>query len=237
VETQFLCSDNLKPGFNATEIFQGYYNNISSVNLSNGSRGDEATKEPYFKEELYVYLTVSVSRVNDVDRHEWYYGRCDQTSNETLATVDVRGYKYYYSIEEEGEDLEKNHEHDFIIKNDQEESGLLQAADKASLKSYLRDNVCGGDEPVVDFFRSHIRPWDDISYPIPENPPPSQYMARYYGGDQDYPSSSLYSMDNHNYNLNNEANIEHERVASGYKYDHNLYMLCGGAEEISFWDG
>ena len=120
---------------------------------------------------------------------------------------------------------------------DEEESVLLQAADKESLKSYIGNNVCGGDEPTIDFFRSHIRPWDEFSHPIPENPPSAQYMANYYGGDQEYPSSSAYSMDSHNNNLNKETKNEHERVINGYKYDHNLYVLCGGAEEILFWEG
>lgn len=83
---------------------------------------------------------------------------------------------------------------------------FLPSVDTRVLRSYFQDRVC----KPLDFFRSKTVEWDEKTYPPPKNHQPiKEYQS-----------------------------VEHDSSSTHYNYhhffDHNLYLLCGGAEDIMY---
>jgi hypothetical protein len=253
IEAQFLCNRNvLKEGFNATEVFEDYYTNEVFVDKNKSSSSSSRNwHQPY---QLQLYVSVSLNTAHDVSKREWYHQRCDASSNETLVSIDVRGY---YDWEEENENNETEtppHHDDFSLF--EKFSDYPQTSD---LEAYLSSKVCGGRP--LDFYRARIREWSDSSYPITggsastcslpaqENEETSKISSRRGGGFVTYPSSSILNEDGSKVLLVNARQPRHDKVyyshqygnrvfLDGYTYDHDLSLLCGGAEDfLSFYGG
>jgi hypothetical protein len=85
--------------------------------------------------------------------------------------------------------------------------------DQKILGNYFNENVCR-----PEFFRSKILEWDDLDFP-----PPNDHQAVH-----EY-QPILY----HHSNPVGAANQYNRH----HFFDHNLYLLCGGADDIMFFDG
>ncbi len=251
IEVQFLCDRPLiEEGFNATEIFEDYYDSKIFPNRLNHTQNDD---KPY---DLQLYVSVGINTAQDASPREWYSQRCNMYSNETLVTIDVRGYQHW------------DEPKDFHDSNNNSNSSDSESTDSSSssngqtneahwwkdypsfgnIEAYLSSKVCGGNE--FDFFRAAVYPWDETSYPIPslgqaeecgtrkEEPLPTPDIAQVRGGGQVvYPSSSILRYDGlkSNSSLPKDAytkRYELKVFQGGYNYDHDLYYVCEGAHLV-----
>jgi len=241
IEAQFLCNGNvLEEGFNATKIFEEYYTDQVFVEKNGSSSSSHSNwHQPY---QLQLYVSVSRNMAHDVSNREWYYKRCDPLSNETLVSIDVRGY---YDWEEENENSETTFRHDDLPLFET----FSEYPQTSDLETYISSKVCGGRP--LDFYRARIREWSESDHPIGkaynskkcslpahETRTTNQFSSTRGGGFVTYPSSSIL-----NENGSKETrrpkddkwfySFEYENrvYEDGYTYDHDLYLLCGGAAD------
>ena len=236
IQVRFLCDRNLiKSGFNATETMEEYV----STQIDNESKDNP---KPYL---LRFYTSVSVSTVEDVSPREWYYEQCSAKSEASLVTMDARGY--YMWDEESSSDVQIPHHYHkspFLIRQD------LMAV---WLRDYFKTKVC---KARIQNFDQTVEFWDDYRYPFPIRsdddivhgcpalmlPPPLVKG----GGQIDYPSSSIHPVliDNGEYESPQENHTEEfyndllsqRKITDGYRFDHDHYLLCGGAQGAFGYD-
>ena len=232
IEAQFLCNGPvLDEHFNATKIFEDYFTNEVFVEKNDSSR------KPY---QLQLYVSASRSIARDISSSEWYYQRCDPWSTETLVSIDVRGY---YDWEEENETNKTTFRHDDLALFET----FSEYPQTNDLESYLSSKVCWGRP--LDFYRARIREWNELDHPIGseykskkcslpahQTASTNRFSSDRAGGFLSYPSSSILNENGSKevrqpqhekmiYNYEYESRVHED----GYTYDHDLYLLCGGA--------
>ncbi len=246
IQVQFICNEPLlQEGFNATEVFEDFFSTQTFVKRPSNQSNSNSNTNDY-----QIYVSVGINTAKDVSYSEWYHHRCNFDSNQTLVTVDVRGYNHIYNyIYEELVGLGPTYTFET-------ESWWMFSAPFESLKLYLSSKVCSGHP--FDYFRYSIRDWDESEYPMPElfesdvEPDASSNIcgvrkpytydkfansAVRGGGQVVYPSSSILRYDGlpSNNTLSADAYKERydlKRIEHGYSYDHDLYKLC---EDPAYW--
>jgi hypothetical protein len=89
---------------------------------------------------------------------------------------------------------------------------FVNSIDQKMLRNYFKDHVC----PTV-YFRSKIVEWDDVDFPPPsDHEPVKEYQPTLYH--------------------NSDAGSAASRYSRHHVFDHNLYLLCGGADDIMYFD-
>ena len=235
-EVQFICNRNItmENGLNATKLFEDYYQSIDWVMDYVTDEKNTGKIAPY---KLQLYPSVSLNTVEDVSYREWYYQRCDFSNEQTLVTIDVRGYFHW----DEPSDSNVSSPHHYAASM----YPYFEKTMNQNLESFISKEVCG-NQPF-DFFRKKIREWEEFAYPTPYNtsclPFPPVDEARvpghsiHGGGYETYPTSSIISTDGQKEALITTSTAkkqyfenlyEHRVRDGGYSYDHNLYLLCGG---------
>lgn len=246
IQVQFICNQPLlQEGFNATEVFEDFFSTQTfAKRQSNQSNANNNIND------YQIYVSVGINTAEDVSYNEWYHYRCDLDSNQTLVTVDVRGYNHIYNyVYEELNGFGPA----YTFESDK---WWMFSAPFESMRLYLSSKVCS--DHSFGYFRYSIHEWDESKYPMPEldesdvEPDASNNICgvrRPYtydkfadnsvrgGGQVVYPSSSILRYDGlpSNNTLSEDAyrqRYELKRSEHGYTYDHDLYKLC---EDPSYW--
>lgn len=240
IEVQFVCGHEIRPEFNVSETFQDFFQ--ESIDLvwnqqRRDSDGSDASKNAGSNtnknvstidstDDFDLYAALSVSSVLDVDRQHWYYPLCNASSPQILATMDVRGYVYIApttALENHDRNLpmSSSHHHSMMDHNDHNDNSLtsiqdlldslLEKIDSKAVHAFFEQNVCSD----LIFFRHKMVEWDDATFPPPSS---GQHVKEYQ------PSSNPHYP-------NGQQHYNHHHF-----YDHNLYLLCGGVDDIRFAD-
>lgn len=234
IEVQFLCEHDIRPDFNVSETFESFFqetlnhyfnqfldvvhNDFDNWTLTGDTVSDVSVVE---KSDMELYSAISISDIGDINRQYWFYPLCNESSPEILATMDVRGYVSLPTHLPSGGNQQQQMQHDGRThakygKNSgyNENAAVInfmeyfsESVDQKMIRNYFKDRVC----KQLDFFRSKVVEWDDQSFPPPSNHQPIK-----------------------------EYQSAHDSNAGRYNYhhffDHNLYLLCGGAEDIMYFD-
>jgi hypothetical protein len=236
IEVQFLCEYDIRPDFNVTDTFASFfqetinyylnqYLDIRSDDFGNRSQLEGITNDVRIvgKDDIELYSDLSISGIGDVNSQLWYFPLCNESSTEILATMDVRGYIWFPSnfLPNQPSGGIDHHqvmkpEHDSYMDHSSVVMNFMNVFDETfnqkMLRNYFKDHVC---RPA--FFRSKIMDWDDVDFPPPSNHQPVQEYQ-----------TTLY----HNSNAQVAANRDNRY----HIFDHNLYLLCAGADDIMYLD-
>jgi hypothetical protein len=228
IEVQFLCGHEIRPNFNVSEVFQTFFQesinhffnqrlDILNGNYRNWTNvGDSISNVTVVsKNDFDLYSAVSISGIRDVNSQRWYFPLCNESSPQVLATMDVRGYVFIQPPYENDNDSMMSGNYKHMMDNNHQGMGSTQSfmdyfqenMDQKTVHAFFQDRVCHD----LDFMRSKIVQWDDASYPPPTN---GQHVKEY--------QPSRYQ---------NSQHYNHHHF-----FDHNLYLLCGGADDITLDD-
>ncbi|KAG7373971.1 hypothetical protein IV203_013066 [Nitzschia inconspicua] len=252
IEVQFVCEHDIRPDFNVTNIFDSffqetlnhYFNQFMDVMHNDfdswtENQGDTVSNLTLVgnDDDVELYSAITISDIGDVNRQYWFYPLCNASSTQILATMDVRGYVYLPShmllplqsdTQSSGEKEDNNnqpptkhhyqnhqHQHDKEMTDTDEQNIAAvmnfmeyfhQSVDTKILRNFFKERVC---QPM-DFFRSKVVDWDDKTFPPPSNRQPvKEYQSI-------HDPNAIY---NHH-----------------HFFDHNLYLLCGGADDIMYME-
>jgi hypothetical protein len=203
IEIQFLCGHEIRPDFSPADALQQYYVDVFLSKVEDYNPNDEA---------FQLNAAVSISDVSDVKESEWFFPLCNQSSMDVLVTMDVSGYVGLRGEEEQARDQFRTYPTDAYLKNTTWYAidHMDRRVGTHSLREYFHENICQGDDLV--FFYSNAIYYNDPlwTWPSPApQPNESSDPPTATTTDPPYPSSNNPSF-----------------------FDHNLYLLCGGAEDM-----
>jgi hypothetical protein len=204
IEIQFMCGHDIRPDFAATDAVQQYYVDVFLSQVEDYNPNDETFE---------LKAAVSISDVGDVKDSQWFYPLCNQSSTDVLVTMDVSGYFGLRGEEERVGDMYRSSPSDVhLIKNTTwyAINHMDRRVGTHSLREYFHEHICRGDDLV--FFQSNTLPWNDpLSRP---DSPPHQHIRS-----SEPPTTTT-------------ADPPYPSINNPSFFDHNLYLLCGGADDI-----
>lgn len=208
IEIQFICAHDVRPNFSATDILQQYYVDefLSKVKDYNPNN-----------ETFEMNAAISINDVGDIEENKWYYPLCNQSSTNVLVTMDVTGYfgirgqdwsGNLYQLSATGDVLAKNTTW-YVIDHMDRRVGTH------SLREYFNKHVCQGDELVS--FESNTLRWND---PLSRSDRPPHQQS----------NSSSPSI------KPTTTNPPYPSTNNPMFFEHNLYFLCDGADDMILED-
>lgn len=226
VEVQFICSHDVRPDFDVRRTFQALYEDLYLPNLH----------------KVKLYPSISISDMDDVKATHWYYPLCNQSSSDVLATMDVKGYVSFAPVQSSKQShatTTTNGNVDMEYAENVMVGRLVDTMEEHDLEEYFRHHVCD-DMP---FFRSKVVHWNAKLDPPP---PPSSSSSSFTPPLEEedhapplHPSyNNRYNPDQHSDSFahsnsaRNNNNNQYQFHDNQFYFDHNLYLLCGGAEEL-----
>ena len=229
--------------FDFTTTFQEMYRDV----YFSQHHGDDGDGDGDGVVQTELYTAVSINDVSDVTQNHWYYPLCNQTSDAVLTTMEVKGFVWFdnsrinsnsSSDPSHLNNLKKNWtQQDLEYHEEREVERLIQTMTEHQLEDYFGSNVCTD----MYFFRAQIFAWNPKLDPPPSSSSKSKSKTKSNSeghevveeegqekGEEDYGSESSSANNQHSHHYHHHRYHQHHF----YDYDHNLYLLCGGADEI-----
>jgi hypothetical protein len=246
MEVQFLCAYDIRPNFNVTDTFASFFrdainklysNNTGDDKTSPSSSSDSNSSSTYkgvekgnddgllllSKNDFDLYSAISVNSIADVNTKRWYYPLCNLSSPEILVTMDVRGF--VMSQKQQQQESQQANDKDSTNNNQNNRNELMNKLvaqlDQDQIRSYFEEHVCH----QIDFFRAKAVEWNDAWYPLPLN---SQQHV------QDYQQSIHQQQSQYSSASSASTNAQYQEMHHRHYYEHNLYLLCGGTDDVYF---